>query len=542
MNQRASVPKAVNEPALEYQPGSAERAELKEQLRELRGREIEIPLVIGGQEVRTGKTAQSVMPHNHGHVLATYHLAGEQEIQSAVEAALTAWQDWSRTPWEDRVAVFKKAAHLLCTRYRSTINAAAMLGIGKNVHQAEIEAVCELADFLNFNSEFLYQIYGEQPPYSPAGTWNRLEHRPLEGFVFAATPFNFVAIAGNLPSSPALMGNVSLWKPASSAVYPAYFVLRLFREAGLPDGVINFIPGPGSLVGPLVMDSEHLAGVHFTGSSPTFQNMWGTVGKNIERYRSYPRIVGETGGKDFIVVHESADVEAVVTAIVRGAFEYQGQKCSAASRIYLPRNLADTIKDKILAEVKTLKMGDVQDFSNFVNAVIDKAAFDKIKAFIEFARSAPDAEILTGGGCDDSVGYFIEPTVIVTDNPHFKTMEEEIFGPVVTLYVYEGDFAEVLRLCDRTSPFGLTGSVFARDRQAIRLASNVLTHAAGNFYINDKPTGSVVGQQPFGGARASGTNDKAGSIFNLMRWSSPRAVKETFAPPRDYRYPFLQEA
>ena len=542
MNQRASVPKAVNEPALEYQPGSAERAELKEQLRELRGREIEIPLVIGGQEVRTGKTAQSVMPHNHGHVLATYHLAGEQEIHSAVEAALTAWQDWSRTPWEDRVAVFKKAAHLLCTHYRSTINAAAMLGIGKNVHQAEIEAVCELADFLNFNSEFLYQIYGEQPVYSPAGTWNRLEHRPLEGFVFAATPFNFVAIAGNLPSSPALMGNVSLWKPASSAVYPAYFVFRLFREAGLPDGVINFIPGPGSLVGPLVMHSEHLAGVHFTGSSPTFQNMWGTVGKNIERYRSYPRIVGETGGKDFIVVHESADVEAVVTAIVRGAFEYQGQKCSAASRIYLPRNLADTIKDKILAEVKTLKMGDVQDFSNFVNAVIDKAAFDKIKAFIEFARSAPDAEILTGGGCDDSVGYFIEPTVIVTDNPHFKTMEEEIFGPVVTLYVYEGDFAEVLRLCDRTSPFGLTGSVFARDRQAIRLASNVLTHAAGNFYINDKPTGSVVGQQPFGGARASGTNDKAGSIFNLMRWSSPRAVKETFAPPRDYRYPFLQEA
>ena len=542
MNQRAAVPKAVNEPALEYQPGSAERAGLKEQLRELSGREIEIPLVIGGQEVRTGKIAQSVMPHNHGHVLATYHLAGEQEIHSAVEAALTAWQDWSRTPWEDRVAVFKKAAHLLCTRYRSTINAAAMLGIGKNVHQAEIEAVCELADFLNFNSEFLYQIYGEQPVYSPAGTWNRLEHRPLEGFVFAATPFNFVAIAGNLPSSPALMGNVSLWKPASSAVYPAYFVLRLFREAGLPDGVINFIPGPGSLVGPLVMDSEHLAGVHFTGSSPTFQNMWGTVGKNIERYRSYPRIVGETGGKDFIVVHESADVEAVVTAIVRGAFEYQGQKCSAASRIYLPRNLADTIKDKILAEVKTLKMGDVQDFSNFVNAVIDKAAFDKIKAFIEFARSAPDAEILTGGGCDDSVGYFIEPTVIVTDNPHFKTMEEEIFGPVVTLYVYEGDFAEVLRLCDRTSPFGLTGSVFARDRQAIRLASNVLTHAAGNFYINDKPTGSVVGQQPFGGARASGTNDKAGSIFNLMRWSSPRAVKETFAPPRDYRYPFLQEA
>ena len=542
MNQRARVPKAVNEPVLLYEPGSPERAAVKERLKEMRNQEIEIPLFIGGKEVRTGNTAQAVMPHNHGHVLATYHLAGEKEVQAAIDAAQEAWKEWSRTPWETRVAVMKKAAHLISGRYRDTMNAAAMLGIGKNIHQAEIEAVCELTDFLNFNSEFLYHLYAEQPPYSPEGTWNCLEHRPLEGFVFAVTPFNFVAIAGNLPTAPALMGNVSLWKPASSAVYPAYHVLQILREAGLPDGVINFIPGPGSLVGPLVMDNENLAGIHFTGSTSTFQNMWRTVGQNIEKYRTYPRIVGETGGKDFIVVHESADVDAVVAAIVRGAFEYQGQKCSAASRVYIPRALSQQIKEKIIEEVRSIKMGDVEDFSNFINAVIDKSSFDKIKGFIDHAKNAPDADILVGGETDDSVGYFIQPTVILTDNPRFKTMEEEIFGPVVTFYEYDGDFEATLRLCDQTSPYGLTGAVFARDRKAIAQALDILTHAAGNFYINDKPTGSIVGQQPFGGARASGTNDKAGSMANLMRWASPRSIKENFDPPRDYRHPFLEEA
>ena len=542
MNQRARVPKAVNEPVLLYEPGSPERAAVKEKLRELRNQEIQIPLFIGGKEVKTGQTAQAVMPHNHGHVLATYHLAGEKEVQAAIEASQKAWQEWSRTPWETRVAVMKKAAHLISGRYRDTMNAAAMLGIGKNIHQAEIEAVCELTDFLNFNSEFLYQLYAEQPPYSPKGTWNSLEHRPLEGFVFAVTPFNFVAIAGNLPTAPALMGNVSLWKPASSAVYPAYYVLQILREAGLPDGVINFIPGPGSVVGPLVMDNENLAGIHFTGSTSTFQDMWRTVGQNIGKYRTYPRIVGETGGKDFIVVHESADVDAVVAAIVRGAFEYQGQKCSAASRVYIPRALSQQIRERTVEEVNSIKTGDVEDFSNFVNAVIDKSSFDKIKGFIDHARNAPDAQILAGGETDDSVGYFIQPTVILTENPRFKTMQEEIFGPVVTFYVYDGEFEEALHLCDQTSPYALTGAVFARDRKAIAQASDILSHAAGNFYINDKPTGSVVGQQPFGGARASGTNDKAGSIFNLMRWISPRSIKENFDPPRDYRYPFLEEA
>ncbi|MCF8104425.1 MAG: L-glutamate gamma-semialdehyde dehydrogenase [Desulfohalobiaceae bacterium] len=541
MNYRGTVPKAVNEPPLQYEPGSVKRMELKERLKELRTQEIEIPLIIGGREVRTGQTAQVVMPHNHGHVLATCHQAGEEEIREAVAASLEAWHEWSRTDWETRVAVMKKAAHLLSGRFRTTMNAATMLGTGKSVYQAEIEAVCELTDFLNFNCEYLYHIYGEQPLYSPAGIWNRLEHRPLEGFVFAATPFNFVAISGNLPTSPALMGNVALWKPASSAVYPAFHFYRILQMAGLPDGVINFIPGPGSQIGPVVLNNENLAGVHFTGSASTFQHVWRSVGQNIDKYRNYPRIVGETGGKDFIVVHESASVEATVAAIVRGAFEYQGQKCSAVSRVYLPRVLFEEIRDKTLEEVKTIKMGDVEDFSNFMNSVIDRAAFDKIKGYLDFAKEAPDAQILAGGETDDSLGYFIEPTVIVTDNPYFKTMKEEIFGPVVTFYVYETDFEEALSLCDRTSPYGLTGAVFARDRQAIARATEILTYAAGNFYINDKPTASVVGQQPFGGARASGTNDKAGSPFNLMRWVSPRSIKENFDPPRDYRYPFLKE-
>ncbi len=543
MNWRAMVPSAVNEPAQQYAPGSAEKFRLKAKLQELSSQKLEIPLLIGGREVYTGNTAQAVMPHKHGHVLATYHMAGEKEIQSAIKAALEAKQEWSRTPWETRVAIMKKAAYLISTRYREQINAATMLGTSKSAYQAEIEAVCELCDFLNFNSQFLYQLYAEQPPYSPYGTWNCLEHRPLEGFIFAATPFNFLAIAGNLPTAPALMGNVALWKPASSAVYSAYHFLQVLLEAGLPDGVINFIPGRGSVVGPMVMADPNLAGVHFTGSTPAFQDMWRTIGTNIEHYHNYPRIVGETGGKDFIVLHGSADIDAAVAATVRGAFEYQGQKCSAASRIYIPKGLYQEYKDKLLAEVQTLKMGDVQDFSNFVNAVIDQAAFDKIKGYIDYAREASQAAILSGGKTDDSVGYFIQPTVIETNDPYFKTMQEEIFGPVVTLYAYpDGQYEQALQLCDQTSPYALTGAVFARERKAIALASDILTHAAGNFYINDKPTGSIVGQQPFGGARASGTNDKAGSIFNLIRWVSQRAIKENFNPPRDYRYSFLDEA
>jgi len=542
MNIRPKVPEAVNEPACQCEPGSQEKDRIKAKIRELKSREIEIPLIIGGQEIYTGNTAQAVIPHNHGHVLATYHLAGEREVNMAIESALDTWEDWSHTPWETRVSVMKKTAHLVSTKYRPTLNAATMLGIGKNVYQSEIEAICELADFLNFNSDYLYRLYDQQPPYSPAGTWNRMEHRPLEGFVFAATPFNFLAIAGNLPSAPALMGNVVVWKPASSAIYPAYHLMRIFQEAGLPDGVINFVPGPGSVVGPVAMQNEHLAGVHFTGSSEVFRNMWKTVGDNIHRYRSYPRIVGETGGKDFIVAHESADVDAVVAAIIRGAFEYQGQKCSAVSRVYIPESLYPAIRDRYLKEVETIRMGDVEDFTNFMNAVIDRSAFEKIAGYIDYARKSERAEIISGGGTDDSVGYFIQPTTIVTDDPHFKTMEEEIFGPVVTFYVYKESYEDVLHLCDRTSPYGLTGAVFARDRKAIDKALYVLRHAAGNFYINDKPTGSIVGQQPFGGGRASGTNDKAGSMFNLVRWVSQRAIKENFDPPQDYRYPFMREA
>jgi len=541
MNQIPKVPTAVNEPVCHYEPGTLQREELKTRLKEMKSRELEIPLIIGGEEIYTGNTAESVMPHNHGHVLAKYHLAGEREVNMAIEAALEAKEQWARTPWETRVAVMKKTAYLVSTRYRTTINAASMLGLSKTPHQAEIESVCELIDFLNFNSDFLQQLYSQQPPYSPYGTWNRLEHRPLEGFIFAATPFNFLAIAGNLPSSPALMGNTVLWKPASSAVYPAYHLMRIFMEAGLPDGVINFIPGPGSVVGPTAMQSEYLAGIHFTGSTSVFQNMWKTVGDNIRTYRTYPRIVGETGGKDFIVAHESADVEAVVAAIIRGAFEYQGQKCSAVSRVYIPQSLYPKLKERLLEEVRSIKVGDVEDFSNFMNAVIDKSSFDKIKGYIDEAKASDEATILSGGEADDSTGYFIQPTIIETDNPHFKTMVEEIFGPVVTLYPTSESFEEVLNLCDQTSQYGLTGAVFARDRDAIDRATEVLTHAAGNFYINDKPTGSIVGQQPFGGARASGTNDKAGSMFNLVRWVSQRAIKENFDPPKDFRYPFMRE-
>jgi len=538
----SAIPKPINEPILNFSPGSPERASLQAKLKELSAKEIEIPLIIGGAEVRTGDTGTCVMPHNHGHVLARFHQAGPAEVAQAISAAKDAWADWSRTPLDERAQIFLKMAKLLAGPYRDIINASTMLNMSKNAFQAEVDAACELIDFWNFNCWFAQELYNHQPMYSPEPTKNSMEHRPLEGFVFAVTPFNFTSIAGNLPSAPALMGNVALWKPASSAVYPAYFIMQLFQEAGLPDGVINFIPGRGSVVGPLVMDHPDLAGVHFTGSTAVFQNMWQHIGGKIQQYKSYPRIVGETGGKDFCVAHESVDRDALVTAMVRGAFEFQGQKCSAMSRAYIPTTIWAEIRDQYLAEVATVKMGDPSDFSNFVNAVIDQAAFDSIKEFIEHAANADDAEILTGGKCDDSVGYFIEPTTILTTNPEFRTMCEEIFGPVLTIYLYDpAEWQATLELVDSTSPYALTGCVMATNMAAIAEAAAALTHAAGNFYINDKPTGAVVGQQPFGGSRASGTNDKAGSMFNLARWVSQRTIKENFDPPKDYRYPFLAD-
>ncbi len=535
-----NVPTPANEPVRAYRPGSPERDSLKHKLDELRTNEIEIPVIIGGKEIRTGNTAKAVMPHNHQYVLATYHRAGEEEIKLAVETALKAREEWSRTPWEHRVSVFLKMAELLAGPYRDILNGATMLNQSKSVFQAEIDSACELIDFYRFNSYYAALIYGDQPLHSPTGIWNRLEHRGLEGFIFAVTPFNFTSIAGNLPTSPALMGNVALWKPASSAVYAAYYLMQMFKEAGLPDGVINFIPGSGSKVGNVVLDNPNLAGIHFTGSTAVFQGMWNTVGSNIANYKYYPRIVGETGGKDFIFAHESADMDALIAALVRGAFEYQGQKCSAASRAYIPETLWNRMKDKFLDTVNSIKMGDVEDFTNFMNAVIDRGAFETIKGYIDFAKSASDATILTGGTCDDSKGFFIEPTVILADTPRFKTMQEEIFGPVLTIYVYpDKELDKTLELCDTTSPYALTGGIFAQDRNVIVKMERYLSNAAGNFYINDKPTGAVVGQQPFGGGRASGTNDKAGSALNLLRWSSQRTIKETFNPPKDYRYPFM---
>ena len=538
----SNIPKPVNEPIRNYESGSSEKASLKETLAELSQKEIEIPLIIGGKEVRTGDTANCIMPHNHGHVLATFHQAGEKEVLEAIESAQAAWKQWSVTPLQERAAIFLKMAELLTGPYRDIINAATMLNMSKNVFQAEIDAACELIDFWNFNCWFAQELYNHQPMYSPEPTKNSMEHRPLEGFVFAVTPFNFTSIAANLPSAPALMGNVAIWKPASSAVYPAYFIMQLFKEAGLPDGVINFIPGRGSVVGPLVMDHPNLAGVHFTGSTSVFQNMWEHIGGNIKQYASYPRIVGETGGKDFCIAHESVNQDALVTAMVRGAFEFQGQKCSAMSRAYIPSTIWPEIEENLLKEMATITMGDPSDFSNFVNAVIDKNSFDSIKDFIDDASNSDDAEIIFGGTCDDSVGYFIEPTIILTKDPKFRTMCEEIFGPVLTIYLYDpSEWKETLEVVDSTSPYALTGCVMANDKRAIEEASSALRHAAGNFYINDKPTGAVVGQQPFGGSRASGTNDKAGSMFNLARWVSQRTVKENFDPPTDYRYPFLEE-
>jgi 1-pyrroline-5-carboxylate dehydrogenase len=532
-------PPAHNEPIHDYAPGSPERARLQLRLEQMRNERTEIPLVIGGKDIFTGKTKQAVMPHDKEHVLAEVHQGGAEHVQLAIDAAAKAWEDWSRWPWEERAAVVLRAAELLAGPWRDTLNAATMLGQSKTAHQAEIDAACESIDFLRFNVEFMYRVYSEQPVSSP-GIWNRLEYRPLEGFVFAVSPFNFTAIAANLTSSPALMGNVVVWKPAGTAMLSAYYVMRLFQEAGLPDGVINLVYGSGAEIGNAALSSPDLAGIHFTGSTPVFNSMWRTVAENMERYRNYPRIVGETGGKDFIVAHPSADVDSLATAIVRGSFEYQGQKCSASSRVYAPSNLWPALRERLQEEVATIKMGDVSDFGNFMGAVIDGSSFKTQSEAIEEAKASKDADIVVGGGYDDSHGYFVEPTVIETRDPGFRTMREELFGPVVTAYVYdEKKWDETLELVDSTAPYGLTGAVFSEDRAAIDVARDKLRYAAGNFYVNDKPTGAVVGQQPFGGARASGTNDKAGSMWNLIRWVSPRTIKETFIPPKNYRYPFM---
>jgi len=535
----ARIPTPINEPIAGYAPGSHERISLKKRLSEMLEQTIDIPLVIGGREVRTGRTAEVVCPFDHGHVLAHFHQAGEEEVNAAIEASREAWHEWSEMAWEDRLAVFLKAADLLAGPWRDTLNAATMLNQAKTVIQAEIDSACELIDFWRFNTHFVQEIY-QQQPISSRGIWNRLEFRPLEGFVFAVTPFNFTAIGGNLPTAPAMMGNTVVWKPASTAVLSSYYTLKILEEAGLPPGVINFVPGRGAEVGDPVLRSPHLAGIHFTGSTSTFNGMWRTIAENVDKYKTYPRIVGETGGKDFVFAHPSANPDSLVIALVRGSFEYQGQKCSAASRAYVPRSLWPEVSRALKAEVESLRMGSPLDFRNFLSAVIDRKAYRTITAAIARAKESSDCEILVGGGFEDEKGFFIEPTVIVAKDPRYETMEVELFGPVLTIYVYEDEELEAaVRLCDSTSPYALTGAIFAQDRGAIVKLMKGLRHAAGNFYINDKPTGAVVGQQPFGGARASGTNDKAGSIFNLLRWTSQRSIKETFVPPTDYRYPHM---
>ena len=541
-NAKTIVPKPLNEPILSYGPGTKERIALKNRIKELKSQKIEIPLIIGGKEVKTGNLAEIRVPHDHQHLLGHYHLAGAKEVNMAIDSAMESWESWSRMPWESRAAIFKKMASILQRPNDQTLNAATMLGQSKNAFQAEIDASCEMIDFLNFNCWYAQELYSQQPTYSPDGIWNRLEHRPLEGFVFAATPFNFTSIAGNLPAAPALMGNVCIWKPASSAVYSSYFMMKLFLEAGVPEGVINFIPGSGKDIGPTIMKNQNLAGVHFTGSTGVFQGMWKTIGENINNYKSYPRIVGETGGKDFCIAHESSNIEELSTAMVRGAFEYQGQKCSALSRAYIPTSIWPELSENYIKKVKKIKVGDVEDFSNFMNAVIDKSAFDSITSYIDKSRKDDGTKIITGGNYDDSVGYYIEPTTILVKDPKYTTMCEEIFGPVLTIYLYDpNEWEQTLNLVDNTSPYALTGCVWGTDSEAVNFATEKLTHAAGNFYINDKPTGAVVGQQPFGGSRASGTNDKAGSIFNLIRWVSMRTIKETFDPPKDFEYPFMDK-
>ncbi len=533
------VPPPVNEPVKAYAPGSPERRELKQRLAAMAAERIEIPLLIGGKEVRTGDRATAVMPHDHRHVLADWHRARPEHVQQAIEAAAAARREWASWPWEDRLAVFLRAAELLSTGWRATLNAATMLGQSKTAFQAEIDSAAELIDFWRFNPHYAQELYAEQP-LSNGSMWNQLDYRPLEGFVYAVTPFNFTSIAGNLPTSPALMGNTVVWKPASSAIPSAFRIMKLLEAAGLPPGVINFVPGNGSVVSEVVLNHPDLAGVHFTGSTEVFNSMWKTIGAGMGRYRSYPRIVGETGGKDFIVAHASADPQALAVAVVRGGFEYQGQKCSAASRIYVPRSLWNDVRDRVAAMVADIRMGDVRDFRNFMGAVIDRKAFDSIAGYLDEARRS--ARVVAGGGCDATNGFFVQPTLIETAEPAHRLLCEEIFGPVVTAHVYDdARWAETLKLVDETSPYALTGAVFANDRAAVRQAAAALRGAAGTFYVNDKPTGAGVGQQPFGGARASGTNDKAGSKLNLVRWVSARAVKETFSPALDYRYPFMAE-
>ncbi|HWB24791.1 MAG TPA: L-glutamate gamma-semialdehyde dehydrogenase [Chitinophagaceae bacterium] len=536
-----SYPMPANEPVLQYAPGSAEKTALKKTLAELKKKTLDIPMYIGGKAVKSGKKVAIHPPHEIAHTLGYFHEGEEKHVKQAIDAALKAKEAWAAMPWEERAHIFLKTADLMATKYRSFMNACTMLGQSKNAYQAEIDSACELIDFLRFNVHFLSEIYKNQPISSP-GMHNRTEWRPLEGFVLAITPFNFTAIGGNLPTSAAMCGNVVVWKPAHTQIYSAQMFMRILKEAGLPDGVINLIYVDGPVLGDVCFNHRDFTGIHFTGSTGVFNHIWKTIGNNINNYRTYPRIVGETGGKDFVLVHKSADVDATVAALARGAFEYQGQKCSAASRAYLPSNLAEEIKEKLVAEIKTMKMGSVEDFSNFVNAVIDEKSFDKISGYIANAKKDKKANILVGGNYDKTTGYFIEPTVIEAKDPKYVTLCEEIFGPVLTVYVYEADeFEEVMDLVDSTSPYALTGSIIAQDREAILQATNRLRNAAGNFYINDKPTGAVVGQQPFGGARASGTNDKAGSMLNLFRWLSARTLKETFNPPVDYRYAFLKE-
>ncbi|WP_456423309.1 L-glutamate gamma-semialdehyde dehydrogenase [Lutibacter sp.] len=535
------VPKAVNEAVRSYASGTQERKNLLDTYKKMYNEQVDIPFYIGGKEYRTGKTVAIHPPHNHKHTVGKYHTAEKEHLELAITEALKARKKWAATSWEHRAAIFLKAADLLAGPFRDKLNAATMIAQSKNVMQAEIDAACELIDFFRFNVEFMAEIYNNQPQSSP-GIWNRMEYRPLEGFVYAITPFNFTSIAGNLPAAPALMGNVVIWKPARSQVYSANVIMEVFKAAGLPDGVINMVTGNSSMITDVILNNSNFSGVHFTGSTPVFNSFWETIGKNMNNYKSYPRIVGETGGKDFIWAHPSANAQEVATAISRGAFEYQGQKCSAASRAYLPKSLWGAIKEAIIKDVNSFKMGAPDDTSNFINAVIDDRAFTKLSGYIDQAKKDDDAEIIVGGGYDDTVGYFIEPTIIVTTNPQYKTMCTELFGPIITIYIYEDEqWEEILDVLDNTSEYALTGAIFSGDRYVIDIATDKLENAAGNFYINDKPTGAVVGQQPFGGARGSGTNDKAGSVWNLLRWVSNRTIKETFVPPTDYRYPFLEE-
>lgn len=534
-----NVPALKNEPVKSYAPGSPERSELKKALAEARAKVIDIPQYIGSEEVYSQNKKAVTPPHDHQHVLGYFHEGTKEDVAKAIDAALDARKSWATLTWEQRAAIFLKAAELIAGPYRAEMNAATMLGQSKNAYQAEIDSACEIIDFLRLNVNFMRDIYEEQP-ISSEGVWNRMEYRPLEGFIFAITPFNFTAIAGNLPAAPALMGNVVIWKPAFTQVYAANVIMRIFKEAGLPDGVINMVLADGPVAGDVIFKHPDFSGVHFTGSTKVFQTIWKTIGENIATYKTFPRIVGETGGKDFVLAHKSADAKAVATGLVRGAFEYQGQKCSAASRAYIPSNLWEEVKKLMLADLAEIKMGGVEDFSNFVNAVIDEKSFDKIASYIEGAKASGDTEIVAGGNFDKSKGYFVEPTVIQAFKPDYVTLCEEIFGPVLTIYVYdENEFEQIIPVIDATSPYALTGAVFSKDRYAIEYATRHLVNAAGNFYINDKPTGAVVGQQPFGGARASGTNDKAGSVLNLLRWVSPRALKETLVSPKDYKYPFL---